>query len=149
MASERFEDVDGGNALRRVLGSACSSQAPRGWRRNLRAGTGPDGCMQSRQRFLHQLGDTPVLYQSAAPQGGKVRDGGTKLIVLNLSCLQNIHHLARTSCFARLTSPATDFIHKTLLLHLLCCSLHTGLPFPLGKLGSCLADLSNSTAHML
>ena len=25
-------------------------------------------CMQSRQPFLHQLGDTPVTYQSAAPQ---------------------------------------------------------------------------------
>ena len=44
-----------------------------------------NGSMQSRQRFLHQLGSTPVIYQSAAPQGGKVGDGATKQIVLNLS----------------------------------------------------------------
>ena len=41
--------------------------------------------MQSRQRFLHQLGDVPVQYQSTAPQGGSVQDGGTNQIVLNLS----------------------------------------------------------------
>ena len=44
----------------------------------------PNGRMQSRQRFLHQLVDTPVFYQSAAPQGGKVGDGGTEQNVLNL-----------------------------------------------------------------
>ena len=44
-----------------------------------------NGRMQSRQRFLHQLGDVPVQYQSTAPQGGSVQDGGTSQIVLNLS----------------------------------------------------------------
>ena len=44
-----------------------------------------NGCMQSRQRFLHQLGDIPVQYQSTAPQGGNVKHGGTKQIVLSLS----------------------------------------------------------------
>ena len=38
-----------------------------------------NGCMQSRQRFLHELGD------STAPQGGCVKDGGTKQVVLSLS----------------------------------------------------------------
>ena len=28
-----------------------------------------NGCTQSRQRFLHHLGDIPVQYQSTAPQG--------------------------------------------------------------------------------
>ena len=32
-----------------------------------------NGCMQSRQRFLHPFRDTPVFKQSAAPQGGKVQ----------------------------------------------------------------------------
>ena len=44
-----------------------------------------NGCTQSRQRFLHQLGDIPVQYQSTAPQGGSVKDGGTKQIVQSLS----------------------------------------------------------------
>ena len=48
-----------------------------------------NGCMQSCQRFLHQLGDFPVQYQSTAPQGGNVEDGGTKQIVLSLR--QTIH----------------------------------------------------------
>ena len=60
---ERGEDVGGGNALLWVLGSVCSSQSQR------------DG----------QLGNTLLLYQSAAPQGGKVGDGGTTQMVLNLS----------------------------------------------------------------
>ena len=59
---ERGEDADGRNALQRVFGSACSDHSHREGRRNFCSGT----CMQSRQRFLHQLGDTPVLYQSAA-----------------------------------------------------------------------------------
>ena len=42
-----------------------------------------NGCVQRRQRFLHEPGDTPVLYQSAATQTGKV--GDAKQIVLNLS----------------------------------------------------------------
>ena len=46
-----------------------------------------NGCMQSRQLFLHQLGDTPVFSRSAVPHGGKVGDGGTKQNVLNLSKL--------------------------------------------------------------
>ena len=41
--------------------------------------------MQNRQRFLRQLGDIPVQYQSTAPQGGCVKDDGTKQIVLSLS----------------------------------------------------------------
>ena len=44
-----------------------------------------NGCTQSRQRFLHQLGDIPVQYQSTAPQGRSVKDGGTKQIVQSLS----------------------------------------------------------------
>ena len=44
-----------------------------------------NGCMQSRQRFLHQQGDVPVQYQSTAPQGRCVKGGGTKQIVLSLS----------------------------------------------------------------
>ena len=44
-----------------------------------------NGRMQSRRRFLQQLGDVPVQYQSTAPQGGFVKDGGTKQIVLSLS----------------------------------------------------------------
>ena len=31
----------------------------------------PNGCMQSPQRFLHQLGDVPVAYHTAAPHGRK------------------------------------------------------------------------------
>ena len=33
-----------------------------------------NGCLQSRRRFLHQLGDTPVMCQSTAPQGGNLGD---------------------------------------------------------------------------
>ena len=44
-----------------------------------------NGCIQSRQRFLHQLGDIPVQYQSTALQKGNVKDCGTKQIVLSLS----------------------------------------------------------------
>ena len=44
-----------------------------------------NGCVQSWQRFLRQLGAIPVQYQSTAPQGGSVKDGGTKQIVLSLS----------------------------------------------------------------
>ena len=42
-------------------------------------------CVQSRLRFLQQLEDVPVQYQSPAPQGGSVKDGGTKQIVLSLN----------------------------------------------------------------
>ena len=31
--------------------------------------------------LVQQQGDTPVMYQSTAPQGGRVGDGGTKQIV--------------------------------------------------------------------
>ena len=55
--------------------------------------------------------------------------------VLCVRCLRNIHHLARMPSFARCLT-RTDFIHRALLPHLLCCSLH--------KLDSCLADLLNS-----
>ena len=44
-----------------------------------------NGCMQSRQRFLHRLGDISVQCQSTAPQGRSVKDGGTKQIVLSPS----------------------------------------------------------------
>ena len=62
---EGGEGVDGGDALQRVQDR--------------------NGCMQSRQRSLRQLGDIPVQYQSTAPQGGSVKDGGTTQIVLSLS----------------------------------------------------------------
>ena len=44
-----------------------------------------NACIQSRQRFLHQLGDIAVQYQSTALQKGNVKDCGTKQIVLSLS----------------------------------------------------------------
>ena len=62
-----------GDALQRVLGSARTSQPQREEYRSLR------------ERFLHQLGDIPVQYHSTAPQGGSLKDGGTKQIVLSLS----------------------------------------------------------------
>ena len=43
-----------------------------------------------------------------------------------------------------LDPPLTSPSHRALLSHLLCCSLHTGLPLPLRKLDSCLADLPNT-----
>ena len=46
-----------------------------------------NGCMQSRQRFLHRLGGHSCLLPRVRPalQGGKEGDGGTKRIVLLLS----------------------------------------------------------------
>ena len=44
-----------------------------------------NGCLQSRQRLLHQLGDIPVQYQSTALQKANVKDCGTKQLVLSLS----------------------------------------------------------------
>ena len=64
--------------------------------------------------------------------------------VLYVRCLQSIHYLARMPCFASCLTRTRLHLHRALLPHLLCCSLHTGLPLPLRKLDSCLADLPNS-----
>ena len=64
---ERGESVDSRDALQWVLGSACANQHQRGgvrkspcWCKNR------NGCMQSRQRFLHQLG----RHSRAVPEHG-------------------------------------------------------------------------------
>ena len=52
-----------------------------------------NGCLQSRQRLLHQLGDISVQYQSTPPQEANVKDCGTKQLVLSLS--KQIHRQTR------------------------------------------------------
>ena len=47
-------------------------------------------------------------------------------------------------CFARCLTRHWLHLHRARLPHLLCCYLYTGLPLPLRKLDSCLADLPNS-----
>ena len=64
--------------------------------------------------------------------------------VLCVRCLQSIQSLACMPCFARCLTRHWLHLHIALLPHLLCCSLYTGLPLPLRKLDSCLADLPNS-----
>ena len=64
--------------------------------------------------------------------------------VLCVRCLQSIHCLACMPCFAHCLTRHWLHLHRALLPHLLCCSRHTGLPLPLRKLDSCLADLPNS-----
>ena len=72
-----------------------------------------------------------------------------KLFKLTLECslcaLSPKHSLSCThAMFRKLLDPPWLHFHRALLPHLLCCSLHTGLPLPLRKLDSCLADLPNS-----
>ena len=70
-----------------------------------------NGCLQSRQRLLHQLGDISVQYQSTPPQEGNVKDCGTKQLVLSLS--KQIHRQTRLGSGGTRTASRSETVVAT------------------------------------